>query len=665
MAELEAITIIESGAAGSGSMPGVSSARSGEPRQFGWRYPLTSGKAVRLGRVAAESDWVVEDPMVSSYHAILEWDGSKLRVRERPVQPPQYPREPANPIWFNQEKKKDCVVGPREVFVIGQTRFTVLPDGDSGPASPVDGTILQHKQDLTRAELEGLPFTNPTAALKAMEQVPNVLRLAINEQTLFRQMLKVVLDALPRADWAGVVLIPPDVAPGGQEQKITPLDSHARGTAAVGGATFAPSRKLVHKAIKERKSCLHFWSALPDPASAPARPGNEPESEITLGTPHQLNTTPWAICTPFQDGSKCALYLSGKLPGQKAASDPKTIRDLTEYQKIAELLVGLLETTRKTHRLARQNALVRQAWPRGTWKYLDDPDQLEKLLKPKEMDVTVLFCDLRGSSLFAEQGADALVRAWRNVAGALDDMSGAITANEGVVAGFQGDAVMGFWGWPEAHAGQIEKALTAAARIQQVFTGWFADMKVGLGLAHGRAVAGRLGANDLAKVDVYGPVVNLASRLETMTKSFGVNVIVNEAVAAKLQESDPYGSRYKLRRLGRVRPKGMQNTFLVAELLPADSHKANPNFLDSWHQAVDLFTSGDWESAYNQLENWFADDAAAKCLMKVMQKVRKRSKDGPSLGRQMDYGTDDKGPLIPPEGWVDQDGAFTPPPPEE
>jgi class 3 adenylate cyclase len=644
MAELEAITIIESGAvaAASGSMPGVRN--SGEPRQFSWRYPLQVGKVIRLGRVAGESDWVVEDPMVSSYHANLEWDGSKLKVKERAVQPPQYPREPANPIWFNQEKKKECLVGSREVFVIGQTRFTVLPDGDSGPASPVDGTILQHKQDLTRAELEGLPFTNPTAALKAMEQVPNVLRLAINEQTLFRQMLKVVLDALPRADSAGVVLIPPDVAPGAADPRVTPLDSHTKGTAAVGGGTFAPSRKLVHKAIKERKSCLHFWSALPDPAAAgPARPGAEPESEITLGTPHQLNTTPWAICTPFQDGSKCALYLSGKLAGQKAAADPKTIRDLTEYQKIAELLVGLLETTRKTHRLARQNALVRQAWPRGTWKFLDDPDQLEKLLKPREMDVTVLFCDLRGSSLFAEQGADALVKAWRNVAGALDDMSQAITVNEGVVAGFQGDAVMGFWGWPDAQEGQIEKALKAAARIQQVFTGWLADMKVGLGLAHGRAVAGRLGASDLAKVDVYGPVVNLASRLETMTKSFGVNVLVNEAVAAKLAEADPYGSRYRTRRLGRVRPKGMQNTFLISELLPAGSEKASDYFLNQWHESVDLFTAGDWATAYDRLENYFGTDPAAKCLMRVMEKTHKK----------------------PPDGWADQGGAFTPPPPEE
>src|SRR5881296_2797776 len=104
MAELEAITIIESGAATSGSMPGVRN--SGEPRQFGWRYPLQVGKVVRLGRVATESDWVVEDPMVSSYHANLEWDGQKLKVKERAVSPPQYPREPANPIWFNQEKKK-------------------------------------------------------------------------------------------------------------------------------------------------------------------------------------------------------------------------------------------------------------------------------------------------------------------------------------------------------------------------------------------------------------------------------------------------------------------------------------------------------------------------------------------------------------------------------
>jgi len=636
MAELEAITIIEAGSTAAASQPGTGKP-SGEPRQFGWRYPLAAGKVVRLGRVQGESDWVVEDPMVSSYHANLEWNGQRLVVQERKVQPPQYPREPANPIWFNQEKVKRCEVGAREVFVIGQTRFTVLPDGDSGPASPVDGTVLQDKKEFTRAELEGLPFTNPTAALKAMEQVPNVLRLATNEQTLFRQMLRVILDALPRADTAAIVLVPPEAAPG--DLKITVLDYHAKGAAAKEGAV--PSRRLSHRAVRERKSCLHIWSAALPANVVPPEP---PDSEITLGTPHQINTTPWAICTPFQDRSRCTLYLSGRLTGQKAAQDPKVMKDLTEYQKIAEFFVGMLETTRKTHQLARQNALARQAWPRSTWKFLEDPDKLEQLLKPREMEVTVLFCDLRGSSLFAEQGSDALVRAWRNVAGALDDMSQAITVNDGVVAGFQGDAVMGFWGWPDAQPGQIEKAATAAAHIQRVFTGWLAEMKCGLGLAHGRAVAGRLGANDLAKVDVYGPVVNLASRLETMTKSFGVGILVNEAVATRLAEGDPHGSRWRARRLGRVRPKGMQNTFVVSELLPAGSDRASDFFLNQWHEAVDLFTSGDWATAHDRLSTFFADDPPARCLIKVME-------------RQMD-----RAERTPPPGW---DGAFTPPPPEE
>src|SRR5438477_825343 len=284
MAELEAITIIEAGSTAAASQPGTGKP-SGEPRQFGWRYPLAAGKVVRLGRVPGESDWVVEDPMVSSYHANLEWNGQRLVVQERKVQPPQYPREPANPIWFNQEKVKRCEVGAREVFVIGQTRFTVLPDGDSGPASPVDGTVLQDKKEFTRAELEGLPFTNPTAALKAMEQVPNVLRLATNEQTLFRQMLRVILDALPRADTAAIVLVPPEAAPG--DLKITVLDYHAKGAAAKEGAV--PSRRLSHRAVRERKSCLHIWSA-----ALPANvvPPDPPDSELTLRPPHHINTTP-------------------------------------------------------------------------------------------------------------------------------------------------------------------------------------------------------------------------------------------------------------------------------------------------------------------------------------------------------------------------------------
>lgn len=89
---------------------------------------------------------------------------------------------------------------------------------------------------------------------------------------------------------------------------------------------------------------------------------------MTLATMHQQNVTPWAICTPFQDGSKYALYISGRVTGQwsmlSEAFQNKTVADLTQYQKIAELIVGLMETTLRMSRLAKQNTVIRQAWPR-------------------------------------------------------------------------------------------------------------------------------------------------------------------------------------------------------------------------------------------------------------------------------------------------------------
>src|SRR5262249_4464017 len=78
---------------------------------------------------------------------------------------------------------------------------------------------------------------------------------------------------------------------------------------------------------------------------------------------------------------------------------------------------------------------------------------------------------------------------------------------------------------------QIERAAAAALRILERLSGRMVQRKCGLGITHGRALAGRLGAHDLAVVDLYGPVVNLAFPLEKMTKAFGVGIVLSDAVA--------------------------------------------------------------------------------------------------------------------------------------
>ncbi len=629
MADLEALTRIDTPPQGTGS-------KGSKTGQFTWHYALPVRREIRLGSDPIQCDWAVpEDRMISRFHATLYWDGETLTVARRGVLPPDHPNPPQNHIWFQNKPAEKCEVRRGEWFVIGQTRFTVRGDGDVEPDSPVDGTLVQREEEFTRAQLEELPYTNPAAALKAMEQLPSYLKLATNEPLLFRQMLKVVLEALPRADATAIVRIPPDARAG--DLRIALVEQNIRRSPVEQDGEFVPSRRLVRRAVDASKSCLHVWSTDPKDATQ----GSLSDHDVTLGMMRQQGVRPWAVCTPFQDGSKHALYVSGRLTGG-VGDTARDTKQLNEYQKIADLLVGLLETTRRTLKLARQNAVIREAWPSGIRKFFDNPDQLEALLKPQEKDVTVLFCDLRNYSLQTEARGDQLTQAWREVASALDVMSGAITEKGGVVAGFRGDAVLGFWGWPEALPDQVERAASAALKIHDKLLGRMQERKCGLGLTHGRALAGRLGAHDLAVVDLYGPIVNLAFRLEEMTKAFGVGIIVSDQVAASLAEKDPEGTLWRTRHLGRVRPRGVKTALSAHELVRPDSTAwvivADGLARAKWNEAVEWLISGQWTSARERLNDLFPDDPAAQCLLRVMS-----GRDRPT----------------------DWDGSFVPPPPRD
>ena len=634
MAELEAITEVQAD-------PKKSAIQA---RQYGRRFPLVPGKPLHLGRDEAKMDIAIpEDDQISRFQAILLWEPGKekLTVQTRPPQPPAYPTPPANQTLVFDEKQKKlveavggtCVVGRGESFWIGQTRFTLHSDGEPEPESPVDATVAPRQEERTRAQLEEIPFANPGAALRAMEQLPATIRAVTSEQGLFRQMLKVVMDAMPRADAVAIVRIPADNLPG--EQRLILVESNVRPKSTHGPNGFMPSRRLSHRAIMERRrSCLHCWS--PDTSGATG-------ADLTMADTHVHGVTPWAVCTPFQDGSRYALYVAGQTAGQwnlleKPAQD-KIVNDLTQYQKIAELLVGMIETTLRVSRLTQQNKVIRRAWPQSLWKYLDDSDELERMLAPKEMEITTLFCDLRNYSLFASQNATQLLAAQKEVSTALSVMSGAITDRDGVVGGFRGDAVLGFWGWPKLHDRQVEMAARAAITIQGRLNEWSRAGRCGLGLTHGTAVAGRLGAHDLAVVDLYGPVVNLTFRLEAMTKAFGVPIIVSQEVADRIAVCDPVGREMLTRPLGKVRAKGFPDPLWAHELYSAHTPSLNDWQRPEWAGVVDQFTTGQWADAYDALAAQFSADPAAHCLMRVMDKTKRK----------------------PPADW---DGSFAPPAPD-
>ncbi len=181
---------------------------------------------------------------------------------------------------------------------------------------------------------------------------------------------------------------------------------------------------------------------------------------------------------------------------------------------------------------------------------------------------------------------------------------------------------MGFWGWPLAEPDAAVRACAAALAIRQEYAAAskqpdhpLADFQVGIGIATGRAVAGKIGTFDQTKVTVFGPVVNLASRLEGMTKLLHAPILLDEATADAVRGIvSPEAARF--RRLARVRPFGMDTAVTVTELLPpaAEYPHLTSAHLAAYERAVDALLAGRWNEALEHLQEVPAQDQAKDFL---------------------------------------------------
>jgi adenylate cyclase len=238
------------------------------------------------------------------------------------------------------------------------------------------------------------------------------------------------------------------------------------------------------------------------------------------------------------------------------------------------------------------------------------------VLAPRETEVSVLFCDLRGFSRHSERSAEDLLGLLNRVSQALGVTTHQIREHGGVLGDFHGDAAMGFWGWPLAQSDAAVRACLAALAIREEFAETaqrvddpLADFRVGIGIATGRAVAGKIGTIDQVKVTVFGPVVNLASRLEGMTKILHAPILIDERTASVVRgELAPDTAR--LRRVAVVKPYGLEAKLEVTELLPPASRYpvlTDQNITD-YEKALDELLAGRWSRAFERLHRVPAED---------------------------------------------------------
>jgi adenylate cyclase len=326
----------------------------------------------------------------------------------------------------------------------------------------------------------------------------------------------------------------------------------------------------------------------------------------------------WALCAPLPDEPVAGwgLYVTGR---PRASAGGVASQDLQAGDlKFAELAADIFGALRQVRELQRRQTTLERFFSRPVLAALAEKD-MDEVLKPRQTDVTVLMCDLRGSCRIAEDPERDLASIWQRVSEALCIMTTNIIDKDGVIGDFQGDAAMGFWGWPLDNAARAEQAARAALGIRRDF--WRAAQQTGhplqgfscgIGIAHGPAMAGRLGTPDQFKVGVFGPVVNRAARLESMTKLFGVPILLDDGVAAAL---DPGRTSHwaRCRRLAKVRPYGMNQTVTVSELLPAAVEPGSLTERDrrDYEAALDAFLAGSWQDTVELLRRLSQDSACA------------------------------------------------------
>jgi len=196
------------------------------------------------------------------------------------------------------------------------------------------------------------------------------------------------------------------------------------------------------------------------------------------------------------------------------------------------------------------------------------PEIAEELIKSdvqlggEEKVITVLFTDLRGFTSLSEQRTPTSVLDLLNEY--LTRMTAIIDRHGGVVDKYIGDAIMALFGAPldlPDHAGQaVACALEMIAELEQCNAsfqakGWPA-IAMGVGIHTGRVVVGNMGSKDRLNYTAIGDGVNLASRLESVTKDHAVPIIVSEAARREAQ-----GFEYQ--ELGIIKVKGKQEAVRI------------------------------------------------------------------------------------------------------
>jgi len=225
-------------------------------------------------------------------------------------------------------------------------------------------------------------------------------------------------------------------------------------------------------------------------------------------------------------------------------------------------------------------------------------------MKATTKELTVMFCDMRGFTQMSETMEPTQLQALLNTV--FSRLTDQIRANRGTIDKYMGDCVMAFWGAPvdtPDHASlAVKTAFEMANAIRKLNEEHrekgLPEIGVGIGLNTGTMCVGDMGSDIRRSYTVIGDSVNLGSRLEGLSKTYGVDIVVSESTRQLVND-------FAWQELDKVRVKGKDNAVAIFwPVAPSDRMGSeNTAELKTWALALKAYRAQDWDQCDVQLLN--------------------------------------------------------------
>jgi adenylate cyclase len=220
--------------------------------------------------------------------------------------------------------------------------------------------------------------------------------------------------------------------------------------------------------------------------------------------------------------------------------------------------------------------------------------------------LTVMFTDIAGFTGLSERLGDAIVPVLSDY---LEIASAAISDHGGTIDKFIGDAVMAFWGAPTPNRRHAVDACAAALEFRDRLRRRGAEyeseggvpLRMRIGINTGRMLVGNIGSSERLSYTVIGDAVNVASRLESVNKRYGTEILIGEDTRTAA------GDAVLVRRLDRVAVYGRIQGLAVYELLGlTEPNAATPEWVTAYDAGLDAYARRDWPGAIALFETAIA-----------------------------------------------------------